>query len=674
MNAPLRVLTLILIAVAMASGLGAAEQLYTCGMHPQIIKKEPGNCPICGMALVPVRRNVASTAPSGERKVKFYKSSMNPGEVSARPGKDSMGMDLIPVYEDGGNADQSIHIDAVTIQRMNLKTGLVARGPVLREIRTVGFIAYDEAGLRDITTKYEGWIERLFVNTTWSGVKTGDPLFEIYSPDLYNAELNYLVALHSEGAAGGPLTRTSLARLELFDLPASYIAGLARAGEAPRTYVFRAPADGTVIEKMAVVGQMMRAGERVYQLADLSSVWVLAQVYEQDLPFVRAGQNATIRVTYGPERMIEGRVETLLPRVEEQTRTATARIMLGNPDASLRPGMFVDVRFVAKLADAAVLVPDMAVLRSGERSTVFIAHDDGSFEPREIKLGVRSQGNFYEVLSGLAAGERVVVSGQFMLDSESQLRDAIQKMLKSSAVENGPAAAATTVDQSKPGMVGMDDSSALPESARARLKELAGTTAEAAEALAVDDLNRYQRILPAMRHSLAAFLESDKHAADGPLGTFKDELPDHSDLKGARLDFAYFSTAVADLVRENHLHHEAGLHIFQCPMAPGIGTGRWLQRSSILKNPFYGSGMPDCGDEIDAQSAPPSTSTLDGHSGNMAVRLPGDPPPAGVPVGASLTTLRSPEAVVACAGGDRSNNGMSLPLMRAAAQSEICAR
>jgi hypothetical protein len=349
---------------------------------------------------------------------------------------------------------------------------------------------------------------------------------------------------------------------------------------------------------MAVAGQMMKPGERVYRLADLASVWVLAQIYEQDLPFVRPGQDATIRVTYGPERLIEGRVETLLPQVEEQTRATTARIVLPNPDGSLRPGMFVDVRLVARLTDDAVLVPDLAVLRSGEHNTVFIAHDNGSFEPREIKLGVRSQGNFYEVLTGLAAGERVVVSGQFMLDSESQLRDAIQKMLQSSPADLAPAATAPNPGQAAPGMVGMDDSSALPEAGRARLQELAATTVDGAEALGADDLARYQKVLPAMRRALTTYLGSYEHASHGPLGKFKDALPDRADLKAARRDFAYFSTAVADLLRDNHLHQAAGLRIFQCPMAPGIGTGRWLQRTGELKNPFYGSAMLDCGEEI----------------------------------------------------------------------------
>ena len=303
---------------------------------------------------------------------------------------------------------------------LNLRTALVEHGPVRREFRTVGTVTYNEEGLRDITTKYEGWLEKLLVNTTWAVVKAGDPLFEIYAPDVYNAQLNYVVALRAEGEAGGALTRGALARLQLYDVPADMIAELNRTKEPHRTLVFRAPADGVVIEKMGVTGQMMKPGERIYRLADLSSVWVQAEIYEKDLPFVRTDDAAKVRTSYGPDRSFEGKVELLLPQVQEKTRTATARIVLANTDRFLRPGMFVDVRFTTQLADDAVLVPDLAVLRSGERNTVFLARPDGSFEPREIKLGARSQNNFYEVLSGLVAGDRIVISGQFMLDSESQ--------------------------------------------------------------------------------------------------------------------------------------------------------------------------------------------------------------------------------------------------------------
>jgi membrane fusion protein, copper/silver efflux system len=430
----------LLLAVAALSVCAAdvtAKQLYTCGMHPQIIRDAPGNCPICGMKLQPVRANTAApgagagaTASAGEGTIRYYKSTMTPGEVKTTPGKDSMGMDMVPVYEGEDSQTTEIHIDAGTVQRMNLKTALVTRGPVRREFRTVGTVTFNEEGYRDITTKYEGWIEKLYVNATWTPVKEGDPLFEIYSPDLHNAELNYLVARRSEGNEGGALTRAAKTRLQLLDLPADEIAELDRSGEAPRTRVFRAPSAGVVIEKMAVAGQMMKSGERIYRLADLSTVWVVAQIYESDLPFVQEGQTATVRTTYGATRTLPGRVDRLLPQVEDQTRTVSARIVLPNADGYLRPGMFTDVQFVAQLADSAVLVPEIAVLRSGEKNTVFVALDGGSFEPREVTLGNRSEGGNYEVLSGLAGGERIVTSGQFMLDSESQLREAIQKMLR----------------------------------------------------------------------------------------------------------------------------------------------------------------------------------------------------------------------------------------------------
>jgi len=434
---------LLLTAVARtaprASAATPPPQFYTCSMHPQILLDHPGNCPICGMKLEPVNAGGADQP----RRILYYKSTMIAGELSNRPGKDSMGMDLVPVYENQAEAEATISLDPVTIQKMNLQTGLVRTGPVRRELRAVGTVEFNEAGLRDITTKYEGWIEKLFVDATWSEVRAGDPLFEIYSPDLYNAELNYLIAIRSEGAAGGSLVHAARERLRLYDVPDAFLAELARTGEAPRTFVYRAPAAGVVIRKDVVQGMMVKPGENLYRLADLSTVWVNAQIYEHDLAFVHAGQPVRVRSTYGGDREYAGRIEQVIPQVDAETRTAAARIVLPNPGLALKPGMFVDVRLAAELQPAAVLVPDMAVLRSGDHDTVFVALADGSFLPRAVTLGAQT-GDDDEVLSGLAAGERVVISGQFLLDSESQLREAIQKMLRQSgdAAAAGPAAAA----------------------------------------------------------------------------------------------------------------------------------------------------------------------------------------------------------------------------------------
>jgi Cu(I)/Ag(I) efflux system membrane fusion protein len=653
-----RYFAFLFIPLLLGVALAATEQLWTCGMHPQIIKKEPGNCPICGMKLTPIRANTAKAggaAASGERKIKYYKSTMTPGEVKPGPGKDSMGMEMVPVYEEqDASADNNIQIDAATIQRMNLRTALVEHGPVRREIRTVGMVAYNEQGLRDITTKYEGWIEKLHVNTTWAVVKAGEPLFEIYSPDLYNAQLNYVVALRGEGAESGPLTRAAFARLQLFDIPRDVIDELKRSGEAQRTVVFRAPGDGVVIEKMAVAGQMMKPGERIYRLADLSTVWVQAQVYEKDLAFLHEGQAATVRTSYGAERKIEGKVQMLLPQVEEQTRAATARIVLPNADRYLRPGMFVEVSFASQLGDDAVLVPDMAVLRSGERNTVFVALDGGFFEPREVQLGARSEGGLYQVLAGLKAGDRVVTSGQFMLDSESQLREAIQKMLK--PANAAPAPAAHPAEHGKQ----VNASVLAPES----LQALAFAAADAATPLANDDLAGYTAKLPSLRSALTAYMAADEHAAHGALAQFKDGLAEAADIKTARKNFAPLSTAIVDAVRSGQLVTVPGLRAFECSMA----KARWLQRDAGTKNPYYGASMLTCGEEIAGpkksagMARPLDTNTM------MAKLPPGHPPIGGTMSGHDF--LRSqmglPSGKAATPAGDSCGNcGMSAAAMAA---------
>ena len=376
------------------------KTLYTCGMHPQVVQDHPGNCPICGMKLEPMRKQ-----------------------------------------------GTGIKIDPVTIQDMGIRTGVITNGPLRRVIRTVGTIDYNEPTLADVTTKFKGWIEKLYVDATGQLVMRGDPLFEIYSPELYTAQTEYLLALKGAQAASSQndpdrdtLLQSARLKLKFFDISDEQIAALERTGRPKKSLRIVAPQDGFVVEKNVVEGQMVQAGMQIYRLADLGLVWVYAEVYEQDLPYIRLGQEALVTLSYLPDRQFRGRVTYIYPNVDQKTRTVRVRMEFHNPGFFLKPGMFANVEVRAELAPSALLVPDSAILRSGQKNTVFVALEGGRFAPRSVVLGPRAEHDMYQVLAGLHPGDRVVTSGQFMLDSESQLREAIQKM-----TEPGQSAAASPI-------------------------------------------------------------------------------------------------------------------------------------------------------------------------------------------------------------------------------------
>jgi RND family efflux transporter MFP subunit len=374
----------------------AEKTLYTCGMHPQVIQDHPGNCPICGMKLTPIRKQADSPATAAAE-------------------------------------SQTIAIDPVTIQNMDIRTAAVTRGPLRRVIRTVGVIDYNETTLGEVTTKFKGWIEKLYVNATGQLVMRGNPLFEIYSPDLYSAQVEYLLAtrLPTNATAGEEEIRMSaLTKLKFFDISDEQIADLEKKRQPQKTLRILAPQDGFVTEKNAVEGQMVEPGMKIYRLADLGLVWVQADIYEQDLASIKLGQEATVTLSYLPDREFRGRVTYIYPNVDEKTRTAHLRMEFHNPGYFLKPGMFATVKIVSDLEPSVLLIPDMAILRSGEKTTVFVALEGGKFDPRSVTLGPQAENDQYQVLSGVKEGERIVTSGQFMLDSESQLREAIQKMIE----------------------------------------------------------------------------------------------------------------------------------------------------------------------------------------------------------------------------------------------------
>jgi multidrug efflux pump subunit AcrA (membrane-fusion protein) len=330
--------------------------------------------------------SVPAEADTGGRKVLYYKSTMMLGEISQTSRKDSMGMEMVPVYE-GEEDSTAIKIDPVTMQNMGIRTASVTQGPVHRSIRTVGKIEFDETAVSEVTTRVPGWIEKLYVDSTGKLVHKGEPLFEFYSPDLYLTEREYLLAFVQGEAAAAPV----LNKLYHLGLSPGQIENLRKTRQVPHTLRIDSPRDGVVVEKNALQGTMTEPGKTLYRIGDIGKVWVLADIYEQDLPFLQVGQEAVVKLSYMPDRSFRGKVTYIYPTVEEKTRTARGRMEFPNPGFFLKPGMFATVEIHALLVSEAVLVPDMAVLRSGEKNTVFVALEGGKFEPREITLGAKSR-------------------------------------------------------------------------------------------------------------------------------------------------------------------------------------------------------------------------------------------------------------------------------------------
>jgi len=446
-----------------------AKTWYTCGMHPEVVRDRPGNCPKCGMKLRPMPQDRAvamglvepeAAAPggearaAGEKKILYWKSPMVPGEIHTEPGKDSMGHDLVPVYEGEAGAG-TILVDPVTEQNMGIRVDTVIRGPLTKSVRTVGFVEYDETTLATVNTKVDGWVEKLYVDQTGTQVHRGDPLFELYSPALFSAQQEYLAALRNLQAREVPsvprsrldseaLVRAARTRLEYFDISSEQIADIERTGKVRKTLTIRAPFTGIVTKKEVVEGERIMAGKELFRIADLSTVWVIGKVFESDLPYVELGQEAFMALSYLPGKTFLGRVTYVYPYLEAKTREVPVRMEFHNPGYELKPGMYATITLTSELAKEATLVPDVAVIQTGSRSVAFVVRQPGRFEAREVKVGVRADNNYLQVLDGLAPGETVVVSGQFLLDSESRLREAALKFLEPGKVEGAtPILAAT---------------------------------------------------------------------------------------------------------------------------------------------------------------------------------------------------------------------------------------
>ncbi|MEM7479916.1 MAG: efflux RND transporter periplasmic adaptor subunit [Acidobacteriota bacterium] len=381
------------------------DPLWTCGMHPHVIEHGPGQCPICGMDLTPVR------------------------------GSDGDFADDHPAHP----AADAIRIEPEMVQNMNVRTAEVTRRDLNQPIRTVGYLEFDQQRMVTVTTKYKGWVEKVYVNYVGEEVRRGQPLFEIYSPELVQTERELLSALEfveeMRDAPADALERaesmveSARVRLTYWDIAPQQIARLEETGEVFRTLSVAAPSGGLVMKRMAgLEGMAVEPGMELFHIADLSNLWVSVELFESQLAAVREGTEALIELSYFPGETFRGTVRYLEPELSEETRTMRAMVEVPNPRGRLRKGMYATVELNPIQVPDALVVPSHAVLRTGERNVVVEALGEGRFAPREIVLGHRADG-YTEILSGLDEGTRVVTSAQFLLDSESTLREAVQKMV-----------------------------------------------------------------------------------------------------------------------------------------------------------------------------------------------------------------------------------------------------
>jgi RND family efflux transporter MFP subunit len=421
---------------------------YYDAMNPQNHYDKPGKAPD-GMDLVAKyaeedagMKNMPGSVPQGERKVLFYYDAMNPQNHYDKPGKAPDGMDLVPKYadEEAGMENMptgTVRLSSAKQQLIGVQTTTVEREKLFRTIRAVGQLTADETKLAHVHLKVTGWIDQVYVDYVGKLVKKGEPLFTLYSPDLVATEQEYLIARKGKQYLGNStfpeasqgadsLLQSARERLRLWDISDEQIKKLDETGEVTRTLTFYSPIEGFVIDRKAFPQTNVTPDMELYTVADLSTIWATAEIYEYEVPFVRVGQQAQMELSYSPGKTYAGRVTYIYPTVDPQTRTVKVRLEFPNPNFELKPQMYSNVLLNIDYGNQ-VVVPQAAVLDSGERQTVFVALGDGYFAPREIQTGAKVDEKII-VLSGLKPGETIVTSGNFLIDSESRLSSAMGGM------------------------------------------------------------------------------------------------------------------------------------------------------------------------------------------------------------------------------------------------------
>lgn len=526
----------------------AGKQLWTCGMHPQVIQDHPGTCPICHMELTPLN---AAAAGGGQ-----------------------------------------LLIDPTVVQNMGLRYARVETGSIARQVRVVAYLEEPEPLHRDINLRVGGWVEKLYANIDGMDVTEGQPLFDLYSPELRGAieELITSQRMLSAGQANAAAIRSGVERkLELMGLTRQQVQQLATLPEAPATVPILAPMTGHVTEKMVYEGAAVKAGELAMRLASRSRMWLDAQVYESQLPLIKIGDTATATVEAMPGRTFDGKIVFIHPHLDPETRTARVRIELDNADLSLRQGMYATATLDVELGDdRQVIVPREAIIDTGSRQVVFVSLGEGRFEPRTIKTGVSGAGQV-QVLEGLRAGETVVSSGQFMLDSESRLKEAIQKHLQGTPPEPAVAGGKSTTRPS--------DASIEAPGVDAIVAAYLPIARKLGEKQAEDKPVDVTELIQASRAAVAAAGEPARQLLQ-PVLSAAEAMGDLPIAEQRKAFLPVSESLLALLDRTPPSQARPRLRLALCPMALDSRGAVWIQDAEELANPYFATSMKSCGEFV----------------------------------------------------------------------------
>lgn len=567
------VLVLGVLVGALGMGLGSHEdespehdhaetdEVWTCSMHPQIRQPEPGDCPICGMDLIPV-----------------------------------------------GGHDEVSPSDGVTLSPRaralaKLRTSAVRRQPnVAADLKLLGRLEANEATLKTVTSWIDGRIDKLHVKETGKRVRSGQSIATLYSPEVYAAHQDLLVAKRqlARMAASSPLSRVSAEaaydaareRLTLLGVPDREVDRMETAKKPTRSVAIRSPFSGTVIERLATEGAYVDTGAALYRIANLRTLWVQLDAYESDLSRIAIGQEVQVEVEAVPDTVFEGTVTFIDPVLDRNRRTARVRVQLDNSEGLLRPGMFAEATVATKQAEGTpqpLVVPSTAPLFTGRRAVVYVEVDDGDrtrYEARTVRLGPRL-GSVYPVVAGLAEGERVVTRGAFTLDADLQIRGGRSMM--------------TSADDRQPGV--WDELIELSPAQRAPLAPVVRGYLDIQVSLAADDLAAAQEAARAFTDANAEVAMVSPSEATQAWATLASTLREHGEqvsgaqtIEQARAGFESLSNAMVRLLARFGNPLERDVHLAHCPMAARNEGAQWLQAASAVDNPYFGASMPGCGD------------------------------------------------------------------------------